>query len=391
VGWTRLLYRRARRQPVLVLLGTLVLLLAVGLVLAMNWTPAPIVLPAQPVPVAITTLPDRAEMHFIPRHPRTGEYQPEKRIQAPGKSPVQVDLLPGDYLVVAILDDGRFHEVLRHVPDLKLEGLPTAGLHNEWTMKNGVAHLNRIKIPSLTVTEGMCKLPGMKEFLMGQGGSTEIPLHRRSVPAFYLDCNEFTVADATRNHPIDILPDELRQNPPLGNIPLTFVSWERTVYLAEIFGKRLPDEVEYEYAATLGGTRSFPWGNDANALKEWPIGPVGNSPLDRLEIPGQPPVFGRYSNVAEWTASWGVPYPSNQGMPDPLSEHRVIRGGPYSVVLGAPRVEEWQRGPRQRLFQHKNHFHPGLGFRCARSVKPRLQPEDFVRRLPSAKQVQAAK
>ena len=38
-------------------------------------------------------------------------------------------------------------------------------------------------------------------------------------------------------------------------MPRTFVNWDDAVAYAEKIGRRLPDETEYEFAATAGGKR----------------------------------------------------------------------------------------------------------------------------------------
>jgi hypothetical protein len=54
---------------------------------------------------------------------------------------------------------------------------------------------------------------------------------------------------------------------------------------------------------------------------------------------------------------------------------RSVRSGPYSVAKGNPDPAEVSRGPRFRLGVTRTSGEPGLGFRCARSARPRfLQP-----------------
>ena len=67
--------------------------------------------------------------------------------------------------------------------------------------------------------------------------------------------------------------------------------------MPELIGKRLPDEIEYEFATTFGGQRQVPWGDDLKRITDWPCGPIGQPDFDRLET--VPPVVGLYSNVAE--------------------------------------------------------------------------------------------
>src|SRR5262249_13166219 len=136
------------------------------------------------------------------------------------------------------------------------------------------------------------------------------PAHRRQVAPYYLDPTEVTVA-AYRQADLD-LPRSFvaRYTPPpedFARYPVTFVDFDEARAFAEAAGQRRPTETEYEYAATWGGTRRFPWGDDERrAENRWGPCPVGQPAFDCL--PTRPPVFGLFSNVAEWTDSMGRSY-----------------------------------------------------------------------------------
>jgi formylglycine-generating enzyme required for sulfatase activity len=156
---------------------------------------------------------------------------------------------------------------------------------------------------------------------------------------------------------------------------------------AERVGKRLPTEIEYEFAATAGGVQRFPWGDNPEVMTEWDFGPVGQPRFD-VATGGDKPVYGLFSNVAEWTFTRFGPYPPKllevPVYPDPATGDYVgsfvIRGGDYSVLQRQPIGEKWQElGARARIGQHLRALQPGLGFRCARSVEPRLSTDDFER------------
>jgi serine/threonine protein kinase len=332
--------------------------------------------------VTMTTNPTGAKLYFIPLSTTTGEPQPKDLVKAPGTSPITVKLPPGDYLVVAVLKNHGFIEVYRHVPDAEeVLGLPGAYRHKRWKppQPSGLIELSNIeRIPLDTDVEGMALFEGSDDFSIGSDKLPEAPRHRRRIPAFYLDPTEFTVADYEKQ----VLKGEewagfgqcFGNKPPL-DFPVSCIKWDAAVVAAEIVGKRLPTEAELEFAGTDRGRRPFVW--DKRGVDEWPYGPAGKPVYDRVIPNAGPPVFGLYSNVAEWTMSWHTPYPNQPAGSGHPGAERVIRGGPVSVAMGKPDGNMWRRGARQRVGIAPARKLLGLGFRCARSVRPRLTPEDF--------------
>jgi len=215
----------------------------------------------------------------------------------------------------------------------------------------------------------------------------EVPPHSRSMPSFLLDPVEVSVAKFRTVPPQSQVFSIYEENgiEAVDDEAIAFVNWNDAMTRAETLGKRLPDEFEYEFAATLGGTRKFPWGDDATRIVDWPIGKVGQPDWDRL--PTTPPVYGLFSNVAEWTGSWPTIYPGFRNhtlqLIDNSETDRIIRGTVTSVLLDKPNPAELRAAnPRVRLAIPINTWTRSIGFRCARSVKPRLKPEDFSREVP---------
>ena len=106
-------------------------------------------------------------------------------------------------------------------------------------------------------------------------------------------------------------------------------------------------------------------------------GPVGSPAHDRALA--NPAVCGLYSNVAEWTSSWNVPYPGGERRPDVLElfrGQRGVRGGSPLVVEGKPWPPTSELvitgDSRFRQGYERDKALPGFGFRCARSLKPRF-------------------
>jgi formylglycine-generating enzyme required for sulfatase activity len=274
---------------------------------------------------------------------------------------------PGTYLVVATKAGHGFHEVYRTVPGRNSAG-PGAFRHTHWKEKEGAVEFLPIQIPATDPAPvDMTRFAG-GEFTLGNNKDFSGPAERRLVADFWLDCTEVTV-DAYR--------DKAKLSPDAEGLPgdsaVTFVTFDDAVQYAERIGKRLPTEAEYEYAATGRGRRDFPWEDGLRRIPAWPLGAVRASPFDHT--PTDPPVFGLYSNVVEWTSSPAVRYPDNPQLVQaqaPFRNQRVIRGGPYSVLVGHPDLNDRliNAGPRMRNTADSNSRHAGLGFRCAQSVAP---------------------
>jgi serine/threonine-protein kinase len=334
--------------------------------------------------VLIETQPLGAEITLIPLSSVDGEPQPDLAIRPSEHSPLKLDLAPGEYLVVANVENYGFHEVHRHVPD-RDELIPFSYGHRAFSHgPDGIIILPRIEIRRASATPEMALIEGTEDFLMGEADSKLVPQHRRRVPSFLIDTDEVRVRDyknAFGGHlPLDLLDD----NPP-DDAPLC-VSYHVAMKYAEKVGKRLMTEAEYEYAATARGTRRYPWGDtipditNGTALADWPR----TAAFDRLDT--TPPVLGLCSGVAEWTDSWPIHYPNKPAIASSnllaAKDRRIVRGGAPSVAEGSMEVTEALRNPRLRFSMVHIENRPGLGFRCARSVKPRLRSEDFVRTLP---------
>ena len=335
------------------------------------------------VRIIAVTDPPGARIVVYPLESRYGFPDGTRRVAAAERSPVELQLPPGEYLVVAALDDERFHEVYRTVP-VNPYALPAGHYrHMRWTtLVGGAVEWPEIVIPPAEVSRPMGWFAGADRFTLGPEGDPGNPRHQRSLSAFYLDSHEVTWAEflaANDDLPppsllnLEVLPEDR-------SLPIAHLWWNDAVMYAEKVGRRLPSEGEYEFAATSGGTRRFPWGNDPPPDWEWNFGPAGTPEFDRVDAGA--PVYGLYSNVAEWTSSWAAPYPPllDREPAFPPREHGyyIVRGGPPSVLLGTPNPAEFAAGPRQRIGQHyMKDLHPGIGFRCARSARPRLEASDL--------------
>ncbi len=387
--------RAAQRHPAAAFLSSLAVigLLASVAFLPMNCTapggalrPSPT--PRSPAPaheivyrtVSIKTSPPGATIGLVPLGPKSGLPLADDMIKAPEVTPVTIASVPaGEYVVVAYVRGHGFHEVYRTVPPP--EQKPEAGFpHLDWEIADGAVVLPAITIPPNAPAVDMAPFEG-GSFTMSEADLPGLSRHPRKVDPFWLDVKEVTFGEyraALRD-----LPFGARGRQQRDDFPASRVTFHEAVRFAEIVGKRLPDEIEYEFAATNGGQDPYPWGLETKYLRTWPFGPAGVTDYDRTKT--KPPVAGLFSNVAEWTTS-----PMSLLGARTADEHRawrelsfqdlfrklkVVRGGTSGIAHGQPEEPDdpgrqfWN--PRWRFGAAPDSAFDGLGFRCARSTRLR--------------------
>jgi len=355
-----------------------------------------------PLQVQITTDPPGAELVFYPLDPGTGVARPTESVRTQGRSPTEVDLRPGTWLVVARLPGGRFHEVLRTVPDAVTETATGAYRHRRWTVldENSV-RLPEIVIPDREVVDGMVLLEGNARFEAGVEGRPDLPLHRQPIRPFYLSPREVTIGEYLKSPAgrlprwltsvggvravlggqaaIDALDDAALAdalddpaNSILANFPITGLFPDQMIAWAEKQGLRLPTEFEYEYVASRNGTQTFPWGDAPIGEDRWNLQPTGSRPFDRIVFNGGE-LRDLFSNAAEFTQSLAVPYASGpMRVNPPEAPGFIVRGGPVDLD-GASLADLDLLGVRHRIAVYRlSPVGTTVGFRCARSRSPGL-------------------
>lgn len=328
----------------------------------------------------VRTRPPATHGVLIPRSPYSGLPDREQIIQARSVDNGELvfdEAPPGEYLLEVARAGHGFQEVIRRVP---AEGESPGPLpHQHWLIEDGQIVLSPVAIPPAGPRDDMAYLAGSRAFRMGDKSlPTLIPEHFTAVGPFWLDCEEVTAAAFDDAH-VETHDSQASTRPrPAADAAVSYVTFDEAVAFAESAGKRLPDEQEYEFAATGGGSRKYPWGDAPRADRTWKFGSSQARAFDRT--PGNPPIVGLFSNVAEWTWSANLPYPS--APPDAFHDSRLpigvmtVRGGPYSVVIGKPDSTQVAWGPRYRQGIARGERHPGLGFRCAQSAAPRFLPRE---------------
>ena len=141
-----------------------------------------------------------------------------------------------------------------------------------------------------------------------------------------------------------------------GNQPVGWVSWFAARSYAAWAGKRLPTEAEWEYAARVGSTTRFWWGDTFDPSRV--AGASGRAEA-RTNVWGVRDMTG---GVWEWTATLYRPYPyvATDGREDAsVVGPRVTRGG--SRANGEAFLRTANRNQEEVLTTSDL-----LGFRCVR-------------------------
>jgi formylglycine-generating enzyme required for sulfatase activity/predicted Ser/Thr protein kinase len=288
------------------------------------------------------------------------------------RPPLRTWLESGDYFVVVIGDDDRFHEVFRHVPQPGQKP-KLAYSHTTWKEVSGRIQWAPVSLPLSDVTDGMAYFEGSADFVMGTSQSTDLAPHHRYVPAFYLDAEEVSVGLYNQS------PGSIREGLSDANPSWSVggMGYDDALAWAERRGKILPSETQFEFASTKGGTQPYPWGHDGSIIMDWPLDRMAD--FDRTL--SRPTVRGLYSGRAEWTRTWMQFYPRfrNLGLVPPFDprEYKMVRGAPGSIIDGKPFAADVGLGARYRQPMARGATGVQIGFRCARSAKPHTEAEDF--------------
>jgi serine/threonine-protein kinase len=374
LGPMRRFSRRLRRHPVAVANLTVLALCLGSLALAFALAP-PNAFDAQGRrQVTIETRPPGARFAVAKLNSLDGI--PSERPAAAGSTtPARVRLAAGDYLVVVQWPNGQFHEVYRRVPEPGEGHRPFR--HHDWTEDSWKAiTLPAIDAPPVGIEKEMAYIEGSSWFDPPPDPMAQGSLRGGPVPAFYLDRSEVTnaaYARAVGYPPVRPQSDAMAASGEAEHAA-RYVDFGRALHAAERMGKRLPEDLEFLFAATNGGRDRFPWGSEAppSWVGAAEFGPVGGFAHDRTR--SDRPILGLFSNVLEWTLTRPSAELPTAPRTTPGTEDflRVVRGGPHAVSEGERVTSEYEPGAAIRILLPRDDvFKPGVGFRCARSARPR--------------------
>jgi formylglycine-generating enzyme required for sulfatase activity len=273
--------------------------------------------------------------------------------------------------------------------------------------------------PPPTCPDGMVKVPGGR-FFMGsdEGLPLEKPAHKVAIAPFCMDVFEVSTAqfkkcsdegdckragttndwDGITDHERKVFDPQcnVRDVEQRGSHPINCVDWEMADIFCRSYGKRLPTEAEWEFAARGPDGRKYPWGDDPpsgkflnacgkecvawgkkNQVDETAMYPSDDGWATTAPVGTYPAGMSRYGvqdvvgNVWEWVADWYAPYEAaDQVEPKgpPEGENRVIRGGAWNGAY-----DSWVR-PTFRYRDNPTKRSYGIGFRCAKSLEGATPP-----------------
>ncbi|MBK8985383.1 MAG: SUMF1/EgtB/PvdO family nonheme iron enzyme [Chloroflexi bacterium] len=239
----------------------------------------------------------------------------------------------------------------------------------------------------------------------------ELPLHKVSVPDFYLDAYEVSVQQYASflnaiggykgkcgdgRHDCVATGFETSFTMLLNNVsfyepkagfasyPINWVSWYGANDYCQWVNARLPSEAEWEYAARSVNGRLFPWGDTqpTRQLALFGINPRITDYFQALKpvnaYPDGVSLFGAYNmggSMWEWVADWYTPNylaapADGSAFLQDLSGQKVIRGGGWTSPAGDLRTARRVGLPPVVNIDENSLLYWSVGFRCARDVQP---------------------
>lgn len=347
--------RHRRYVATLTTVATIFAFLSAGLMALRNQSIKPT---SASIPVRIVTEPPGCEITAVAINPETGEPDPQNIKTARGRTPLTMSLPSGDYLIVAVLDAHRFHEVLRHVPE-RNEGTPFRYTHLFWRKsKSGEIELKEIKIPRPDISLGMAFCESSDQLVESIAKSktqNEVQPAKVSwrIPSFYVDRSEMKLSDSE-----GLLRDRLISDSIRGDGVYYVTNYFNAVELAELLGKRLPNAAEMAYVSHF-------------------ICPEKEGKDLPCPLPDGTFLEGIHSGAREWTTTLpGGPFSGCDRMPVMLglNSHETPRMASCAERMNLEKPGESSTNTGLWVTRVLDSH----GFRFARSINPRRTAADFM-------------
>ena len=305
-----------------------------------------------------------------------------------------VGLKPGWYWIEAFVKNVGVQEVLRYVPESPNEA-KIYRLLEDWTYEDGVFELQKINIQSVHDKAPENFVNGQEykrveggrfvddEELLFKFGKSRPDLMKGTnlVASFYVSPFEVTkeqyrnvIQSATNSRIVPYL-DHVKK------LPETKISYYHACRYCELVGGRLMSYREYVFLATNAGRTKRPWG-DSDEVLVYQDEPVGSCEFDVTL--NEPKIYGLCSGCSEWTIDmntkpeWVQPGARNRDTFAAFYKNRIIVGTEDYTATAAPDQNSSNLGPRVFLgailqsCQLPSDSFERTGFRCARSITPRI-------------------
>lgn len=209
-------------------------------------------------------------------------------------------------------------------------------------------------------------------FMMGdfekQTDKDALPLHKVTLPSFYMNTYEITYEQYDAYAELKNLPKPDDEGFGREDRAVAMVTWEEAKAFCECYDARLPTEAEWEYAARDGGKDILYYGtNFKHRINEYvrhEKNSVGYSFYVGSKKPNGLGLFDMGGNVYEWIGDFYPQYPDSiqnaQWADYSLYELRIVRGGSF----WSPTWPAYKR--IGMLF---NEPYSQTGFRCVKQVE----------------------
>jgi eukaryotic-like serine/threonine-protein kinase len=284
--------------------------------------------PTETRSVHLKTVPATGKVIFVPLSPFDGQPLPVSGKEATGEGEVEITVTPGDYWVEVLWPDGRFHDVVRHVP---CRGEKSVGSENHLRWKetvDGTVEVPDVEVPPGDIAESLM-LIDRQEKLAADDSKND---HSPQLEPFYIAKKLSTVSEFQHLNPT--LPAYLSTLPPQPDQPIP-LEYDHAVAFAEQIGMRLPRKSEWDGAHDV----LFP---------------------------------STHRRLAFWTSTLGV-RTAIVGIPvsDQKDDHlRIVVGGSNRLILQGSVLQNADLNDDQWAALPPSRFFPGVGVLCVRSARP---------------------
>jgi serine/threonine-protein kinase len=230
---------------------------------------------------------------------------------------------------------------------------------------------------NVPMQDGMLRVPGGKFIMLSGLAKNQPPPRAITLAPFWIDRTEVAVGAYRACVAKGGCPRPAKTSASCtfdlgdGDLPISCVHWNDADAFCRAQGKRLPSEIEWEYAARGNAGTVYPWGGAVSCkiavtlMNERTGKSCGVGHPDRVGVhPAGASVFGvldMSGNVEEWTADWYVEYLGRGPAPRVGASH-VLRGGGW---LSAPSMAR----TTTRNWGSAVEAGPNVGFRCAKDAK----------------------